>query len=208
MEPKAGIVPGETTGQPDDAALVASLRRGDPAAFEALVRTYGGRLLAVGHRFLRNEEDARDAVQEAFISAFRSIDRFEGNARLSTWLHRIVVNAALMKLRAKSRNPEEAIDDLLPRFDETGHHVQEPREWHETGDAAVERRETREIVRSAIGKLPESYRSVLLLRDIEEMDTEETASLLGITENAVKIRLHRARLALRTLLDPHFSGVA
>jgi len=194
----------ETPG--DESALLASLRRGEPAAFEALVRAYGGRLLSVSRRFLRNEEDARDAVQDAFISVFKSIDRFEGNARLSTWLHRIVVNAALMKLRTKSRNPEEAIDDLLPQFDEASHHVQEVQEWRESGDAAVERRETREIVRAAIEKLPESYRAVLMLRDIEEMDTEGTATLLGITENAVKIRLHRARQALRTLLNPHFGG--
>ena len=192
----------------DEAALLTGLRADDPAAFELLVRSYSGRLLAATRRFLRNEEDARDAVQEAFISAFKAMGSFEGNARLSTWLHRIAVNAALMKLRTKKRHPEEEIDELLPQFDEEGHHLHPVQEWAESSEAALRRRETKEIVRGSIDRLPESYRTVLLLRDIEEVDTGETARLLGVTENAVKIRLHRARQALRTLLVPHFGGVA
>lgn len=208
MDSMGATAAGELLEPADESALVVRLRNGDAAAFESLVREHGGRLLAVSRRFLRNEEDARDAVQEAFISAFKGIGRFEGNARLSTWLHRIVVNAALMKLRTKQRNPEEAIDDYLPQFDEAGHHVELVQAWRETADAALERRETCELVRASIERLPETYRTVLLLRDIEEIDTEETARILGITENAVKIRLHRARQALRTLLNPHFRGEA
>jgi len=193
-------------GDADDAALLSRLREGDAAAYETLVRTHGSRLLSVARRFLRNEEDARDAVQEAFISAFKAIDRFESHSRLSTWLHRIVMNAALMKLRTRRRSQEEAIDDLLPQFDELNHHVKEPTEWGEACDTAVMRTETRQTVRECIDRLPETYRTVLMMRDIEELDTEETARVLGITENAAKIRLHRARQALRTLLDPHFGG--
>jgi RNA polymerase sigma-70 factor (ECF subfamily) len=205
-----GAPGGSWYGSPDEEQrLVARLRRGDGEAFEELVREQGGRLLLVARRFLRNEEDARDAVQEAFLSAFRSLDDFAGNCRLSTWIHRILINAALMKLRSRRRKAEESIEDLLPRFDETGHQVNHPTpEWQDTADGLLERRETRELVRTAIDRLPETYRSVLLLRDIEELSTEEAAMLLGVTANAVKIRLHRARQALRTLLEPSFRRVA
>ncbi len=189
-----------------EATLVATLRAGDDAAFEKLVRTYGGQLLAVARRFLANEEDARDAVQDGFLSAFKSIDRFEGNSRLSTWLNRIVINAALMILRTRQRKPERLIDDLLPRFLDDGHQAQPAGEWKDTAEMVLERREMREIVRQAIAQLPETYRTVLQLRDIEELETEETARLLGVTAGVVKTRLHRARQALRTLLDPLFRG--
>lgn len=185
----------------EDAILVSRLRARDEQAFETLLRTYMARLLRVARRFLKNEEDARDAVQEAFIAAFRGIERFQAGSKLSTWLHRIVVNAALMKLRSRRRHPEEEIDALLPRFAADGHQVEESRDWSMSAEEMVQREETRELVRQSIDRLPESYRVVLLMRDIEEMSTEETAQALGITPTAVKVRLHRARQALRTLLD-------
>ncbi len=188
----------------DEQELVRKLRAGEPDAFEALVRTQMPRMLAVARRMLPTDEDARDAVQDAFLNAFRSIGRFEGQARLSTWLHRIVVNAALMKLRTRRRKPEESLEPLLPAFAADGHHLEKFSQWREDADEAAGREETRETVREAILALPESYREVVMLRDIQEFSTEETAQALGITQNAVKIRLHRARLALRTLLDAHF----
>lgn len=190
------------SAHPDERELVERLRARDDAAYELLVRTHTGRLLAVAQRLLRNEEDARDAVQEAFLSAFRSIDRFAGEARVGTWLHRILVNAALMKLRSRRRKPEQPIEDLLPTFLEDGHQEHPAAPWREPPDAALRRRELRLRVREAIDRLPESYRTVLLLRDIEELDTGETAAALALSESAVKTRLHRARQALRTLLDP------
>jgi RNA polymerase sigma-70 factor (ECF subfamily) len=188
----------------DDATLVARLRAGDNDAFEVVVRTYSGRLLAVTRRILCNDEDARDAVQDALLSAFRSLERFEGGSLLSTWLHRIAVNAALMKLRTRRRKPEESIEHLLPVYKDDGHHQETFSSWNEPVDVAMTRAENRALVRSCIDQLPESYRTVLVLRDIEELDTEEAARVLGISGNAVKIRLHRARQALRTLLAPHF----
>lgn len=190
--------------QDDETELVARLQAGDETAFEALVRAHGGRMLSVARRMLGSEEEARDAVQDALLSAFRSLARFERKASLATWLHRIVVNAALMKLRNRRRKPEAAVEDLLPKFLEDGHRVVPSNEWSPSAETALERSEVRTLVRSQIDRLPEAYRSVLLLRDIEELDTQETADLLGLTPNAVKIRLHRARQALRTLLDPHF----
>jgi RNA polymerase sigma-70 factor (ECF subfamily) len=186
----------------DEKALLDRLRAGDDDAYEELVRAYAGRLLAVARRYLPVEEDARDAVQDAFLSAFRAVDRFEGNARLSTWLHRIVVNASLMKLRTRRRKPETPIDELLPGFLEDGHLEQPASEWRELSDEALARKQTRTLIQAAVDQLPESYRNVLQLRDIEGFDTEETARAMGISANAVKTRLHRARQALRGLLEP------
>jgi RNA polymerase sigma-70 factor (ECF subfamily) len=184
-----------------DARFVASLREGSEQAFEELVRTHGGRMLAVARRLLGDHEDAHDAVQEAFVSAFRSIDSFAGQARLSTWLHRIVVNAALMKLRTRRRKPEHPIDELLPAFEADGHRRDPGGPWQPA--ARLEQRELRRLVHENIAKLPDGYRTVLVLRDIEELDTAEVAALLELDPGVVKTRLHRARQALRTLLDPH-----
>jgi RNA polymerase sigma-70 factor (ECF subfamily) len=193
------------TAEEAEEALLAGLRAGDAAAFEQLVRRYSPRLLVTARRILGNEEDARDALQDAFLSAFRALDTFAGQSRLSTWLHRIAVNAALMRLRSRKRKPERPITELLPRFAEDGHQAEPAAPWVGV-DRALERQETRALVRRHIDELPDSYRTVLLLRDIEGLDTEETARQLGVNEGVVKTRLHRARQALRTLLDPHFRG--
>lgn len=183
--------------------LVASLKAGEESAYEALIREHGGYLLTIARRVLNHEEDAREAVQEAFVSAFRSIGRFQGESALRTWLHRIVVNAALMRLRRKRRKPERLIEDLQPRFDGEGHRLDVGPAWSMPVDAALRRAELRDVIIESIAQLPEDYRTVLLLRDIEELSTREAAESLGISEGATKVRLHRARLALRELLDPH-----
>jgi RNA polymerase sigma-70 factor, ECF subfamily len=187
-----------------EADLLRRLRAGDDAAFEELVRTTSTRLLAVARRIVGSEEDARDVLQEAYTSAFKSIGRFEGTAKVSTWLHRIVVNMALMRLRTRKRKPEESIEPLLPSFKDDGHMALPTGAWGEPADAAMEHEEIRAFVRAQIDKLPDAYRTVLLLRDIEEMSTSDVATLLETTDNAVKIRLHRARQALRALLDERF----
>jgi RNA polymerase sigma-70 factor (ECF subfamily) len=190
----------------DEQALLARLRAGDEAAFALLVRANAGRMLAVARRMLCSEEDARDALQDAFLQAFRGIGSFRGGARLSTWLHRIVLNASLMKLRSRGRKPERPIEELLPRFYEDGHRIDPGPAWRSEAADPVEQRQTREFVRAAIDQLPEIHRNVLLLRDIEGLDTEETAHLLDVKVDTVKVRLHRARQALRALLAPHFAG--
>ncbi|CAG0973509.1 ECF RNA polymerase sigma factor SigW [Phycisphaerales bacterium] len=191
----------------DDSALAVRLRAGDEAAFEELVRSAGGRLLAVSRRMLGNEDDAQDAVQESFLSAFRSLEAFDGRSQLTTWLHRIAINVCLMKLRSRRRKPERQIGDLLPEFLEDGHQRNPSRPWNPEGDPGIETSELRAIVRARIDELPAPYREVLLLRDIEELDTEQTAEMLGMTPAAVKTRLHRARQALRALLEPLFTEV-
>ncbi len=175
----------------DEEVLVAALRSRDEAAFEHLVRENGTRLLGVARRILPEEADARDAVQDAFVSALRSIDRFEGEARFTTWLHRIVVNAALMKLRTRRRKPEQPFDD------QNFHQLSAPQE---SPALRAEREQARDRLRRAVEQLPERHRRVIQLRDLEERDTRETAEVLAISPSAVKTRLHRAHRALRTIL--------
>jgi RNA polymerase sigma-70 factor (ECF subfamily) len=188
-----------------EAQLLARLRAGDEAACAELVRTHGGRMLQVARRFMRCQQDADDVVQDAFLSAFASIGSFAAGSRLSTWLHRITVNAALMKIRSRSRRPEAALEGL-PEFDATGHHTRPVPAWAADAADRAATGETRQLVRDAIDRLPESYRQVLLLRDIEEYDTAKVAQMLGCSIANVKTRLHRARQVLRTLLEPVFAA--
>jgi len=190
-----------------DEAIVEALRARDPRAFELLVRRQTSPLLATATRILRNQEDASDAVQDAFIAAFKAVDRFDGNSQVSTWLHRILINVCLMRLRSRRRKPEESIDALLPSFLPDGHHVESFVDWPENVHAVIEQREMRDAVRHAIDRLPESYRTALLLRDIEELDLREVAHALDISPNAAKLRVHRARQALRTILSTQLQGL-
>jgi RNA polymerase sigma-70 factor (ECF subfamily) len=189
-----------------ESEILERLRAGDDDAYVELVSQCGPRMLAVARRMLRDEEDAQDTVQEAFLSAFKAIAGFEGESRLSTWLHRITVNVALMRLRSRRRRPQTPIEGLLPRFIEDGHHLEAPQEWTRSAFDIAVSAQTRTWVREKIDDLPDDYRTVLILRDIEGLDTKEAAAALGITPNAAKIRLHRARLALRSLLDPLMRG--
>lgn len=179
------------------------LRAGDDRAFEELVISLTPKLLATARRFLQDESDACDALQDAFLSAFRAMHSFAGESKLSTWLHRITVNACLMKLRARQRRSERSIDDLLPAFRADGHSATPEREWHMPSEVLSP--EMRRRLVDAVDELPDAYRTVLMLRDVEGLDTAETAAALGVSENAIKMRLHRARQALKTLLDPYMT---
>ena len=186
----------------EDAELVARICAGDESATETLVRKHTGAMLAVARRFHRCEAECADAVQEAFILAFRALDSFEGNSALSTWLHRLVVNQCLGRLRSRKRRPTVSLDDLLSGFDEYGRHGRPVSPRVSAAEHQLIRSETRAQVRACIERLPAPYRTVLVLRDIEEFDTVQTAARLGSTSGAVKTRLHRARQALRSLLEP------
>src|SRR5262249_48939308 len=188
----------------DEAALLARMQAGDGDAFEACVRTYCSQMLLVARRILRNEEDANDAVQDAFLSSFKGISQFKGQSRLRTWLNRIVVNAALGRLRSRERHPERSIEDLLPHFGDGEHQIDPPVPWQATPETTVQDQETRALVQRCISQLPETYRIVLLLRDIEGLATEETAQILGTSPAVVKKRLHRDGQALRSLVGPYF----
>ena len=187
-----------------DLELVERLRAGDASAFESLVRTFGARMLVVARRILGCEAESDDAVQDAFLSALQRLDSFRGDSQLATWLHRIVVNACLMRLRARRRRPTVQLDDVLPKFDETGHYTASVVPWRNSPQDVLCNAESRQQVRRCINELADGHREILLLRDIEGLNTAETAALLGVSESVVKTRLHRARQALRTLLEPLF----
>jgi RNA polymerase sigma-70 factor (ECF subfamily) len=188
----------------DEAELLRRVRSGDERASAELVREHAGALMACARRFLKNEDDSADVVQETFLSAFRSLDSFQAQSRLGTWLHRIAVNHCLMRLRRGKRAATVSIDELLPTFDESGHHANPVPPWTTRPEDHLTQAETRAQVRACIDRLPDPYRTVVLLRDIEGHDTQDTAKFLGISRDSVKIRLHRARQALRTLLEPIF----
>lgn len=183
-----------------------ALRNGDWTAAEQLVREHAGWMLALARRMVREDALAEDIVQNAFANIFRKLDQFDGRSALKTWMHRIVVNQSLMLLRKVRRTNEDSIDDLLPEFDRNGCRIEEDWATFETPESLIEKSQSAEKISELIGTLPESYRIVLLLRDIEEMSTLEVAELLQISEANVKVRLHRARAALKKLLEPLMKG--
>jgi RNA polymerase sigma-70 factor (ECF subfamily) len=193
---------GSFSAKAGDAELIARIRAGDESASETLVRENIGALLAVARRFLRCEAESADAVQEAFILAFRALDSFEGSSALSSWLHRIVINRCLRRLQGRKRRRTVSLNDLLPGLDEHAGHGRPASLRVSATEHELIRSETRAQVRACIERLPAPYRTVLVLRDIEEFDTDQTAARLGTTPGAVKTRLHRARQALSSLLEP------
>ena len=169
---------------------------------EELVRTNIGWMLALAERLLRDRSLAEDVVQESFVRALNGLADFEGRSSLESWLHRITVNTALSKLRQLNRLAEQSIDEHLPEFDRFDCRVELPWSHLASVEDIMESEETRRRVHETIGDLPDSYRVVLQLRDIEEYDTSEVAVLLDISKTNVKVRLHRARAALKKLLEP------
>lgn len=204
----AGEVASEADSHAAEQVLLTRLRAGDEEAFETLVSEHGARLWSLCKRFFADDSDANDALQDTFLSAFRGLPNFDGKSRLGTWLHRIAVNASLMKLRSRQRHPERPITDFLTSYKDDGHRTEPVAPWFGSASSLLQQKDTQRLVREAIDELPETYRTVLLLRDIEEMDTQTVAELLDVSENVIKTRLHRARQALRTLLDRHFRGGA
>lgn len=190
----------------DDAQLLEGLRRGDRAAFEQLVRTYGSYLYRAARRIAGSDADARDAVQDALLAALNKVGDFAGRASLGTWLYRLAVNATLMRMRSRNRRREVSFEDLVEPL--TG--IREEPAWRfaESAESSIARGEVRAAVRDAMDQLGATYREVLLLRDIQGHDTREVAALLGETEANVKVRLHRARAALKKLLEPLYQDQA
>lgn len=191
-------------GSEDD--IVIDLKAGHAAATERFVREHIGWMLAVANRILRDSHHAEDAVQNAFAKIFDKLSSFDGRAAVKTWMHRILVNECLMLMRKAGRMETVPIDDLLPVFDANGCRIEERWMTTETPESLALQADTKALVSAKIGQLPDSYRVVLVLRDIEEMSTGEVAESLGISEANVKVRLHRARAALKRLLEPLFKG--
>jgi RNA polymerase sigma-70 factor, ECF subfamily len=186
-----------------DEALAARAAAGEHAAFEALVCRYQARVYRLALRLTGNEGDAKDVLQEAFLSAYRGLPAFRGDSRFSTWLYRVATNAALMHRRARARRPTEPLEDFLPRFDRDGRHAAEPGDLlaASRADELLDRKLLAEKARAGLERLPDIYRDAFVLRDLEEMETAEVAEVLGIDAAAVRQRVHRARLMLRGYLS-------
>ena len=150
------------TALEDETHFLVRLRAGESQAYEELVRSYAGRLMVAAQRILENEADAADAVQDAFLAFFKSLEEFRGHCRISTWLHRVVTNAALMRLRSRVRKPECSVEDLLPAYYQDGHRIDPRRAWRETPDELLLRDESCRMVHEKISRLPEDSRNVLL----------------------------------------------
>ena len=191
-----------------DLKLVERLRGGDPAALETLMERYASRVYRLAHGITRNAADAEEVVQDVFLSCFRKIDSFESRAALGSWIYRIATNAALIKGRGKRAELEVALEDQLPTFLEDGHRAGDRAwllaDWSETPETALLSQETRSVLSQAIDRLPDHYRAVLVLRDVEGFSNEAVAEILGESVASVKSRLHRARMALREQLTGHF----
>jgi RNA polymerase sigma-70 factor (ECF subfamily) len=186
----------------EETLVVDRIRAGDGQAFDTVVRQYAERMHAVARGLLGPGEDSADAVQDALLAAYRSISSFKGDAKLWTWLYRVLVNACLSIRRSRRRRRVISLHDLPRRIREDGRAAIPGSRKHEPAFARAERAEMQARVRDCIARLPPRYREVLLLRDIEELDTDQTAQRLATSPSTVKTRLHRARQALGALLEP------
>lgn len=192
-----------------EAVLVERLREGDASALEALMERYASRVFRVARGIARTDADAEEVVQDVFLALARKIESFEGRAQLSTWIYRVATNAALLKRRGKRVRLEVSLEEHLPTFKEDGHR-DGPRDylladWSRTPEAELLEGEARTVLARAIDQLSDTYRAVLILRDVEELSNEETARILGESVGSIKSRLHRARMALREQLTRHLA---
>ncbi|MEM7357517.1 MAG: sigma-70 family RNA polymerase sigma factor [Pseudomonadota bacterium] len=169
---------------------------------EKLVRDNYGWMLVLARDIVGDHALAEDVVQEALINAVRGLDKFKQRSRLQTWLRRITINQAITKLRQLDRIAEEEFDEYQPEFDKLDCRIEAKWATLPTPERILEQQGTQALIEQAFAKLPESYRLVVRLRDIEGYDTREVAELLSVSENNVKVRLHRARAALKKLLEP------
>ncbi len=195
-------MPAPTQAGVDESTLVAQSREGNTSAFAELVRRYEGKIFRLAQHVTQNREDAEDVLQETFMKAYEHLDQFQGNSKFYTWIVRIAVNQALMKLRRKKTGKTVSLDETIDTGEDTV--VREIAAWDENPEQRFSREELGEILDSAIQGLEPPYRSVFVLRDIEELSTEETADALGLSIPAVKSRLLRARLQLREKLTRQF----
>jgi RNA polymerase sigma-70 factor (ECF subfamily) len=190
-----------TVVRDDEAQLVSAAKAGDTAAFEELLNRYERKIFRLGMNITQNREDAEDVMQDAFLKSFQNLDRFQGDSRFYTWLVRIAVNEALMKLR-KRRPNQVSIDEPLDGEEDS--YFREIEDWGPSPEQRFAQTELNEILNQVIGDLDPIFRVVFILRDVEKISTEETAKILGISEAAVKSRLLRARLKLRLKLNKYF----
>jgi len=188
-----------------DEDLVARARTKDFAAFEELVDRYEDKIFRLAFRFVRNETEAKEIVQDTFLLVWRKLDTFKGDSQFGSWLYRVATNTALMRLRAQRRHPEISTEELpVDYLDNYGQIPAAGENWAKRPDDELQSDELRRRIQNAVDELPEIYRTVFIIRDVEGLSTEETAEVLEISIPTVKTRLHRARLALRDAITRYF----
>ena len=190
----------------DESRMIASILAGETQLFHELIRPYERRVYAMALSFLRNEADAEDVAQEAFLKAFRSLASFRGDAKFGTWLVSITLNEARSRIRRRDAIKMESLDE--PQDDQGHSSPALLRDWKEIPSEALERKEVRSLLQKAITSLPQIYREVFQLRDIEQLSVNEAAQAFGITVSSVKVRLHRARMMLQKNLAPQLKEMA
>lgn len=185
-----------------DNVLVEQLRGGSIEAFEEIIARYEAKVFNLAMRFTRNTEDSEEVLQDVFATVYNKIDGFRGQSAFSSWLYRIIVNAAFMKLRKRKQQAAVSIEDLTPTVRQ--HCLDGDSAAHARSDSIAINRELRQTLEKAIGRLPEDYRAVFILRDVDGMSNQEVSQILDLTVPAVKSRLHRSRLMLRKKLMRYY----
>ena len=191
----------------DEPGLIALILGGQKELFHDLIRPYERMVYLTAFSIVRNETDAEDCAQDAVVNAYRHLSKFRGEAKFSTWLATIAVNEARQKLRRAKRAREDSLDEPIDG-DEREFTPAPLTDWREIPLEALERKELRQALRTAVAELPGIYRQIFTLRDLEELNVAETAAALGINQNMVKVRLHRARMMLQKRLAPYLKTTA
>ncbi len=195
------------TTERDEAGLIARILAGQKELFHELIRPYERMVYMTLFSIVRNETDAEDCAQDTMVNAYRHLGKFRGEAKFSTWLATIAVNEGRQKLRKAKRAKEDSLDEPIEGDDQQ--FTPAPlTDWREIPLEALERKELREALRTAVAELPGIYRQIFTLRDLEELNVAETAAALHINENMVKVRLHRARIMLQKRLAPYLKTTA
>jgi RNA polymerase sigma-70 factor, ECF subfamily len=193
--------------EPDDRALLDRAVAGDVGALEALMSRHSGRVYRLAYGITRNQADAEEIVQDVFLTLVRKGAGFEGHSALTSWMYRVTTNVALNKRRGKRRELEVSLEGHLPTYSEDGHRAGDRSyvlaDWSSTPEQTHLSAEARKILENAIDGLPDHYRAVLILRDVEELSNEEVAAIVNDSLSSVKSRLHRARMVLREQLTRH-----
>jgi RNA polymerase sigma-70 factor (ECF subfamily) len=192
---------------PSDEELARRAVAGEPSAFGELVSRYESKVYSLARRLTRSHADAEDVLQDTFVRVYRKLGTFRGEARFSTWLFRVATNSALMARRKQRRAPAESLETYLPAFDGRGRHARDVDHGRAArADEILDRKRLAVALHGALERLPDRYRSALVLRDLQELPTRDVARVLGTSEAAVRQRVHRARLMMRGYLS-HLVGV-
>jgi len=198
--------PRENDDIPDEKLIELFLNGKDERAFEEIFNRYGDKVYGVAFGITRDSNSAEDVLQEVFLTLFKKIDTFQGRAKFSTWVYRVTINASYMHRRAEKKHENDySLEDYVP-YDENGTLMGKikSKDWSTRPDLIIFNKEAMDILQKAINDLPESYRVVCQLKDVNELSNGEISNILGISPSAVKSRLHRARLYLRDKVSDYF----